>query len=62
MKGYIHSILGQQGKAQKPTPKASDPADGAQEEDNEFPEAERCLMIFGGSQAYESHRQRCITE
>jgi hypothetical protein len=35
--------------------------DSAQEEGNEFPEVERCLMIFGSSQAYESRRQRRIT-
>jgi hypothetical protein len=29
--------------------KASELADGAQAEDTEFLEAERCLMIFGGS-------------
>ena len=56
MKGYICGTLGQQGKAQKPTQKASDPAGGAQEEDNVFPKAERCLLIFRGSHAYESHR------
>jgi hypothetical protein len=49
MKGYIHSTLGQQGKAQKPVPKAGDLTDGALEEDNKFPEADHCLMIFGGS-------------
>ena len=54
MKGYIHSTLSQQGKAKKPALKAGDPVGGAQEEDNEFPEAERCVLIFGGSQAYES--------
>jgi hypothetical protein len=31
-------------------------------EDNEFPKAERCPMIFRGSWAYESRRQRCITK
>ena len=53
MKGYIHGTLGQQGKAQKPALKAGDPVGGAQEEDAEYPKAECCLMIFGGSQAYE---------
>jgi hypothetical protein len=37
MKGYIHSTLGQLGKAQNPTLKVGDLTDGAQEEDNEFP-------------------------
>jgi hypothetical protein len=54
MKGYIRNTLDQQGKALKPTPKVHDHADNAQEEDIEFPEAERCLMIFKGSQAYKS--------
>jgi len=49
MKGYIHSTLGQHGKYKKPTPKADDLADGTQEEDNQFPEAKRYLMIFGCS-------------
>jgi hypothetical protein len=49
MKGYIYGTLGQQGRAQKPTLKASDLAGGTQEEDNEFLEAEHCPMIFEGS-------------
>jgi hypothetical protein len=36
--------------------------DGAQDEDNEFPKAERCLMIFRGSQVHESRRQRHINK
>ena len=56
--GYIRGTLGQQAKAQKPAPKAGDPVDAAPEDDAEFLEADRCLMIFGGSQAYESHRQQ----
>jgi hypothetical protein len=47
MRGYIHSTLGPQGRAQKPTPKAGDPTEAALEEDAEFPD--RCLMIFRGS-------------
>jgi len=62
MKGYIHSTLAQQSKAQNPTPKFGDPMDDAQEEDNKFPKAEHCLMFFGGSKAYESRWQSCITE
>ena len=31
-------------------------------EDNEFSEAEHCLMIFGGSHAYESRWQGLFTE
>jgi hypothetical protein len=45
MRGYIHGALGQSGKAQK----ANATADGAQEEDAEFPEPKQCLMIFEGS-------------
>ena len=47
MKGCIRSTVSQYGKAQKPALKAGDPTDGAHEEDNEFTEVERCLMIFG---------------
>ena len=54
MKGYIRGTLSQQGKAQKPTLKAGDSTRVAQEDDTEFPKAERCLMIFGGSHTYES--------
>jgi hypothetical protein len=54
MKGYVCSTLGQQGKAHKHALKAGNSANGAQEEDNELPIAERCLMIFRGSQTYES--------
>ena len=42
--------------AQKPTPKAGNLMDGTQEEDNEFSEDKRYLMVFGGSLVYESHR------
>jgi hypothetical protein len=34
-----------------PASKAGENADDAQEEDNKFSEAERCLMIFGASHA-----------
>jgi hypothetical protein len=37
MKGYIHSTLGQLGKAQKPGLMVGDPTDGTREEDNDFP-------------------------
>jgi ABC-type hemin transport system substrate-binding protein len=49
MRGYIHGALGQSGKAQKLAQKANATADGAQEEDAEFPEPKQCLMIFEGS-------------
>jgi hypothetical protein len=48
IRGYIHSILGQQGKVQKPAPKAAEPVDAAPEDDTDFPKADCCLMIFGG--------------
>ena len=56
IRGYIRGTLGQQGKAYKPASKAGEPMDGAQEADAKFPEAKRCLMTYGGSQAPESHR------
>ena len=49
IRGYICGTLGQQGKAQKQAPMASEPVDAASEDDTEFPEADRCLLIFGGS-------------
>jgi hypothetical protein len=52
IRGYICGTHGQPSKTQKLAPKAYLPADGAQEEDTKFPEAEQCLMIFGGSQEY----------
>ena len=45
-----------------PTLKVDDPVGGAQEEGIEFLEAKHCLMIFGGSHAYESHGNAAITE
>jgi hypothetical protein len=62
IRGYIRGTLSQQGKAQKPTHKASELTDATLEDDAKFPEADHCHMIFGGSQAYKSHRQRCIIE
>jgi hypothetical protein len=35
---------------------------GKRKEDTKFPEAKLYLMIFGGSQAYQSQWQRDITE
>ena len=48
--------------AQKLAPKAGEPADTAPEDDTEFPEADRCIMIFEGSQTYKSYWQHCITK
>ena len=59
--GYIRGTLGKQDKAQNPTPKAGETADAASKDDAEFPKADRYLMIFGGSQSYESYRQHYIT-
>jgi hypothetical protein len=36
--------------------------DAGPEDDAKFPEVDRYLMIFRGSLAYESHRQRRIIE
>ena len=43
-------------KAKKLALKAGEKTDATLEDDVEFPKADRCLMIFGGSQAYESRR------
>jgi hypothetical protein len=48
IRGYIRGILSQQGKLQKPTPKAAEPADAALEDDTEFPKVDCRLMIFTG--------------
>ena len=47
--GYILGTLGQQGKTQKLSLKAGELVDASMEDDAEFPKADRCLMIFGGS-------------
>jgi hypothetical protein len=49
IRGYIHDTLGQKGKPQKSALKANGPLDAAPKDNTEFPEADRCLMIFGGS-------------
>jgi hypothetical protein len=53
IRGYIDGTLGQQGKAQKlaqkPAPEAGEPTHTTPEDDAEFPKANHCLMIFGGS-------------
>ena len=47
------SNKGEQGKEPAPT------ADDAEEKDDGFPTPDGCLMIFGGSMAYDSrHRQK----
>ena len=47
------SNKGEQGKDPPPT------TDDAEEKDNDFPTSDGCLMIFGGSVAYDSkHRQK----
>jgi hypothetical protein len=48
IRGYIRDILIQQGKLQKPVPKATEQVDAAIEDDIEFPKIDCCLMIFGG--------------
>jgi hypothetical protein len=53
IRGYIRNTLGQKGKPQKSALKANGPLDAAPKDNTEFPEADRCLMIFG---------QRRITE
>jgi hypothetical protein len=45
IRGYVDGTLGQQGKAQKPAPKAGEPTHTALE----FPKVNHYLMIFGGS-------------
>ena len=47
------SNKGEHGKDPDPT------VDDAKEKDNNFPTLDGCLMIFGGSEAYDSkHRQK----
>ena len=49
------SNKGEQGKEPAPT------ADDAEEKDDGFPTPDGCLMIFGGSVAYDSKRRQKVT-
>ena len=49
IRGYICGTLDQEGKAQKLALNVGRPADAASEDNTKFPEANCCLMIFGGS-------------
>ena len=49
------SNKGEQGKEPAPT------RDAAEEKDDDFPTPDGCLMIFGGSAAYDSKRRQKVT-
>lgn len=63
MRSYVKGSFNlNKGKVYKPPQKAHKEADRGKDDGTNFPNAEECLMIFGGAQAYESRRQRRITE